>query len=69
MSLKGTRGDLRSPGSEMVTEYDSPADSWYYADTANASMPNCVYMETSLQAALLIGYYLGATLSRPHETQ
>lgn len=50
------------------TEYDSPADSWYYQDTANASMPNCVYMETSLQAALFLGYYLGATLAMPDET-
>jgi 3-hydroxymyristoyl/3-hydroxydecanoyl-(acyl carrier protein) dehydratase len=50
------------------TEYDSHADSWYYQDTANASMPNCVYMETSLQAALMLGYYAGATLAMPDET-
>jgi 3-hydroxymyristoyl/3-hydroxydecanoyl-(acyl carrier protein) dehydratase len=47
------------------TEYDSPADSWYYQDTANASMPNVSYMETSLQAALFLGYYLGGTLGMP----
>ena len=50
------------------TEYDSHADSWYYTDTANASMPNCVYMETSLQAALMLGYYVGPTLAMPDET-
>ncbi|MFC6597330.1 beta-ketoacyl synthase N-terminal-like domain-containing protein [Kitasatospora paranensis] len=64
MSLKGTRGDL-GPGSEMVTEYDSPADAWYYAQNAYPHMPNCVHMETSLQAAILLGYYLGATLKQP----
>ncbi len=67
MSLKGTRGDLRSPGSEMVTEYDSPADAWYYEQNSYPHMPNAVYMETSLQAAIFLGYYLGATLERPEE--
>lgn len=64
MQLKGVRGDL-GPGSEMVTEYDSPADAWYYAQNAHPHMPNCVHMETSLQAAILLGYYLGATLKQP----
>ncbi|WP_371497620.1 hypothetical protein OG871_16875 [Kitasatospora sp. NBC_00374] len=64
MSLTGTRGEL-GPGSEMVTEYDSPADAWYYAQNSHPHMPNCVHMETSLQAAILLGYYLGATLKQP----
>ncbi|MER5791096.1 beta-ketoacyl synthase N-terminal-like domain-containing protein [Streptomyces sp. NPDC001980] len=67
MHLKGTRGELK-PGAEMVTEYDSPADAWYYGANSHPHMPNCVYMETSLQAAILLGYYLGATLKQP-ETQ
>ncbi|MBA8975377.1 beta-ketoacyl synthase N-terminal-like domain-containing protein [Streptomyces calvus] len=66
MSLTGTRGDL-SPGSEMVTEYDSPEDAWYYRENSSPSMPNCVYMESSLQAAIFLGYYLGATLREPQE--
>lgn len=66
VEIRGRRGELDH--ATYRTEYDSPADSWYYADTANASMPNCVYMETSLQAALLIGYHLGATLSTPDTT-
>jgi len=66
ISIDGTRGQLDTATYE--TEYDSPADSWYYADTANDSMPNFVYMETSLQAALLIGYYLGPTLTAPEAT-
>ncbi|MER7699883.1 beta-ketoacyl synthase N-terminal-like domain-containing protein [Streptomyces sp. NPDC096095] len=67
MSLKGTRGDLRSPGSEMVTEYDSPHDAWYYEENSHPHMPNAVYMESSLQAAIFLGYYLGATLESPEE--
>ncbi|WP_018636947.1 hotdog family protein [Parafrankia elaeagni] len=66
MATDSRRGDLRG-GATHVTEYDAAADSWYFADTANASMPNCVYMETSLQSALLLGYYLGATVAEPAE--
>ncbi|MFG2846481.1 beta-ketoacyl synthase N-terminal-like domain-containing protein [Kitasatospora sp. NPDC048296] len=66
MSLSGTRGDL-SPGSVMVCEYDSPADAWYYRQNSHPHMPNCVYMESSLQAAIFLGYYLGATLKKPDE--
>ncbi len=62
VAVQGERGNPRGNATHQ-TEYDSPADSWYYQDTANASMPNCVYMETSLQSALVLGYYLGATLS------
>jgi 3-hydroxymyristoyl/3-hydroxydecanoyl-(acyl carrier protein) dehydratase len=63
VAVQGERGRLDS--ATYQSEYDSPGDAWYYTDTANASMPNCVYMETSLQSALLIGYHLGATLSKP----
>ncbi|MFE6921413.1 beta-ketoacyl synthase [Nocardia sp. NPDC057663] len=62
----GARGTLDH--ASYTTEYDSPADSWYYADTANDSMPHFVYMETSLQAALLMGYYAGPTLTQPGTT-
>ncbi|MCK9895062.1 beta-ketoacyl synthase [Frankia sp. AgB32] len=61
MDLTGRRGDLHQ-GARWRTEYDSPADAWYYRDTANAGMPNCVHMESSLQAAAFIGPYLGGTL-------
>ncbi|HEX6075430.1 MAG TPA: hypothetical protein VFZ32_09225, partial [Micromonosporaceae bacterium] len=64
MALEGVRGQLRG-GSRMVTEYDSPPEAWYYADNSTATLPNCVLMETSLQAAILCGYYLGATLDAP----
>jgi 3-hydroxymyristoyl/3-hydroxydecanoyl-(acyl carrier protein) dehydratase len=64
MRLDGERGRLE-PGAVMVTEYDSPPEAWYYRENAYPGMPNCVYMETSLQAAILLGYYLGATLPTP----
>ncbi|WP_433664422.1 beta-ketoacyl synthase [Nocardia sp. CA-128927] len=66
IEFDGARGRL--DGAAYTTEYDSPADSWYYGDTANDSMPHFVYMETSLQAALLMGYYAGPTLTQPGVT-
>ena len=66
MALEGTRGVLK-PGAVMVTEYDAHPDSWYYAQNGHPVMPNCVVMESSLQAAILLGYYLGATLGTPGE--
>ncbi|WP_019855700.1 type I polyketide synthase [Actinopolyspora mortivallis] len=66
MRLDGTRGAL-APGSSMATEYDSPPEAWYYRDNSRPAVPNCVFMETSLQAAILLGYYLGATLETPDE--
>ncbi|MFF0457788.1 beta-ketoacyl synthase [Nocardia africana] len=66
LRFDGARGNLDSASYD--TEYDSPADSWYYGDTANDSMPHFVYMETSLQAALLMGYYAGPTLTQPGTT-
>jgi PfaB family protein len=62
MALEGERGKLKR-GSIMETEYESNADAWYYPE--NGYLPNCVYMESSLQAAILLGYYLGATLNFP----
>src|SRR5262249_16297075 len=64
MSLGGVRGQL-TPNWVMRTEYDSPPEAWYYVDNNFPGMPHCVYMETSLQAAILLGYYLGATLTSP----
>ncbi|WP_084495945.1 beta-ketoacyl synthase [Nocardia shimofusensis] len=66
LDFDGARGRLDS--ASYTTEYDSPADSWYYGATANESMPHFVYMETSLQAALLMGYYAGPTRTQPGTT-
>ncbi|WP_280408008.1 beta-ketoacyl synthase [Nocardia brasiliensis] len=66
LEFDGARGRL--DGATYTSEYDAPADSWYYGDTANDSMPHFVYMETSLQAALLMGYYAGPTLTQPGVT-
>lgn len=66
MGWKGERGKPAA-GATMVTEYDSPGDSWYYEDNGHPFLPHAVLMETSLQSAVLLGYYLGATLPYPDE--
>lgn len=65
MRLVGDRGRLE-PAAFMATEYDCPPEAWYFRDGYHG-MPNFVYMESSLQAAILLGYYLGATLDSPDE--
>ncbi len=66
MTWTGERGRLVA-GATMDTEYDSAADAWYYQHNGYPFMPYCVLMETSLQSAVLLGYYLGATLPFPTE--
>ncbi|WP_018331313.1 hypothetical protein [Actinomycetospora chiangmaiensis] len=63
VSIDGERGAFTD--ATYVTEYDAPADAWYFHDTGNVDAPNVMLMETSLQSALLVGYHLGATLSDP----
>ncbi|MFB8005708.1 beta-ketoacyl synthase N-terminal-like domain-containing protein [Nocardia sp. NPDC056000] len=66
MRFSGVRGQLKS-GSTMETEYDCPPEAWYFHENAFPGMPNCVYMESSLQAAILLGYYQGASLATPDQ--
>ncbi|MEV0296208.1 beta-ketoacyl synthase N-terminal-like domain-containing protein [Nocardia sp. NPDC050710] len=66
MKFGGVRGELRA-GATMETEYDCPPEAWYFHENAFPGMPNCVYMESSLQAAILLGYYLGASLATPDQ--
>jgi len=67
MSLEGTRAAV-ADGSRMISEYDSSPESWYAHESGIADMPNCVLMETSLQAAALTTAYLGSILGDPDET-
>ncbi|WP_433192826.1 beta-ketoacyl synthase N-terminal-like domain-containing protein [Nocardia sp. CA-107356] len=66
MKFNGVRGELKA-GATMETEYDCPPEAWYFHENAFPGMPNCVYMESSLQAAILLGYYLGASLATPEQ--
>ncbi|NUT98782.1 MAG: polyketide synthase, partial [Saccharothrix sp.] len=66
MKLDGVRGRLK-PGAKMETEYDCPPEAWYFHENSVPQPVNAILMESSLQAAILLGYYLGATLATPDE--
>ncbi|XVV01161.1 beta-ketoacyl synthase N-terminal-like domain-containing protein [Actinosynnema sp. CA-248983] len=66
MKLDGVRGRLK-PGARMETEYDCPPEAWYFHENSVPQPVNAILMESSLQAAILLGYYLGATLASPDD--
>jgi PfaB family protein len=66
VTLTGDRGKYQN-GSIMVTEYDVPQDAWYFQQNSYPDVPNCVYLESALQASILLGYFLGATLNCPEK--
>ncbi|GJM62549.1 beta-ketoacyl synthase N-terminal-like domain-containing protein [Persicobacter diffluens] len=49
----------------IITEYDVPADAWYYQQNASPEMPYSVLMEVALQPCGFLGAYLGSTLAFP----
>lgn len=66
VSLTGDRGKYQAR-SVMVSEYDVPADDWYFRQNSCPAMPNCIYLESALQASILLGYFLGVTLDFPDQ--
>ncbi|MEL6862898.1 MAG: beta-ketoacyl synthase N-terminal-like domain-containing protein [Bacteroidota bacterium] len=51
----------------ILSEYDVPANAWYYTQNANPVMPYSVLMEVALQPCGFLGAYLGSTLGAPDE--
>ncbi|MVM38951.1 hypothetical protein GO730_17705 [Spirosoma sp. HMF3257] len=49
----------------MVSEYDVPADAWFYKQNAAPVMPYSILMEIGLQPCGFLGAYLGTTLIFP----
>ncbi|GAB4009943.1 hypothetical protein GCM10028808_19740 [Spirosoma migulaei] len=49
----------------MVSEYDVPADAWFYQQNAAPEMPYSILMEIALQPCGFLGAYLGSTLIVP----
>jgi PfaB family protein len=62
--IEGERRDFSKPAT-IWTEYDVPADAWYYEQNSSATMPYSILMEISLQPCGLLGAYLGSTLQFP----
>ena len=53
------------PGTSILTEYDVPADAWFYRDNPYPTMPYSVLMEIALQPCGLLSAYHGPTLEFP----
>jgi len=66
LSINGTRGQVTA-GSGLVTEYDVPADAWYFTQNAYPTLPYSVLMEIGLQPCGFLSAHLGSTLPFPDE--
>jgi PfaB family protein len=66
LSVSGTRGQVVS-GSGLVTEYDVPADAWYFEQNAYPTLPYSILMEIGLQPCGFLSAHLGSTLPYPDE--
>ena len=54
---------VMKPGGEAVSEYDVPADAWYFAAQGGGVMPFAVLQEVSLQACGWLAAYMGSALT------
>jgi 3-hydroxymyristoyl/3-hydroxydecanoyl-(acyl carrier protein) dehydratase len=64
LEISGQRLHFDKPSS-IVTEYDVPADAWYYHDNAYPTMPFSVWMEIAMQPCGFLSAYLGSNLLNP----
>ncbi|MFJ9775022.1 beta-ketoacyl synthase N-terminal-like domain-containing protein [Kitasatospora sp. NPDC101157] len=53
------------PGVVVESEYDVPADAWYFTENNQPYMPHFASMEAGVQPGVLGPYYLGTTLRFP----
>lgn len=61
LRLEGQKGVFKNKPT-LYSEYDVPANAWYFQQNHAAVMPYSVLMEIALQPCGLLGAYLGATL-------
>jgi 3-hydroxymyristoyl/3-hydroxydecanoyl-(acyl carrier protein) dehydratase len=66
LSVNGTRGQVVA-GSSLVTEYDVPAEAWYFAQNSYPTLPYSILMEIGLQPCGFLSAHLGSTLPFPEE--
>ena len=55
------------PQSSLVSEYDVPADPWYYRHNSYPYLPYSILMEIALQPCGFLSAYLGSTLQFPEQ--
>ncbi|MFB2976446.1 hypothetical protein [Microseira sp. BLCC-F43] len=64
LEVNGKRHQL-TKNSSIVTEYDAPADPWYYRQNSSPTLPYSILMEMALQPCGFLSAYLGTTLLYP----
>ena len=64
LSIEGDRHDLTG-GATIVTEYDTPANPWYYCQNSSDVIPYSILMEIALQPCGFLSAYLGTTFLYP----
>lgn len=67
VQLNGTRFVFDNQPN-LISEYDVPADAWYYEGNHQPTMPYSILMEIGLQPCGFLSAWLGSTLEYPHET-
>jgi PfaB family protein len=64
IEVQGTRHEF-TPGTLIISEYDVPADAWYYEQNAYPTLPYSLLMEMALQPCGFLSAYLGSSLLFP----
>ncbi len=64
VEIDGLRGGFERPAG-IVTEYDVPADAWFFAGQNTAGLPYSLWMELALQPCGFLSAYLGTMLLFP----
>ena len=62
LEIEGEMGEVQ-PGAELVSEYDVPADAWFYR--RNARTPCAILMEIAMQPCGFLSAYIGSALLYP----
>ncbi len=65
-AILGQRGRFNTPA-HIVTEYDVPANAWFFTGSRSSVLPAFVCMEAALQPCGLLSAYLGTMLLNPAE--
>lgn len=66
LEVNGKRHQL-TKNSSIVTEYDVPAEPWYYRQNSSPTIPYSILMEIALQPCGFLSAYLGTTLLYPNQ--
>lgn len=64
LDIKGTRFDFSQP-SELISEYDVPADAWFFQQNSYPVAPYSIIMEIALQPCAFLSACMGTTLLYP----